>query len=100
MSQDLKPIVKCISKSPPSYRVECGDEFLQRQANEFLRAIEIRALSWRTVRAYAFDLVALMRWLKHSEIADGGVMTLKMQVEPNREWATAKEDRPFGDWIP
>jgi predicted alpha-1,2-mannosidase len=39
-------------------------------------------------------------WIKHSEIAEGGVMTLKMQAEPNREWATAEEDRPFGDWIP
>lgn len=39
-------------------------------------------------------------WVKHSEIADGGVMTLKMQAEPNREWATATEDRPFGDWAP
>jgi site-specific recombinase XerD len=71
LSQDLKAIVKCISKSPPSYRVEDGDEFLQRQANEFLKSIEIRALSWRTVRAYAFDLVALMRWLQYSGINFG-----------------------------
>ena len=62
----MEPFVKCISKSPPSFRVASGDEFLQRHANDFLRSIEIRSLSWRTVRAYAFDLVAIMRWLNIS----------------------------------
>jgi predicted alpha-1,2-mannosidase len=39
-------------------------------------------------------------WVKHREIADGDVLKLKMQAEPIREWATATEDRPFGDWAP
>jgi hypothetical protein len=33
-------------------------------ANRFLDAAEIRGLSPRTVRAYAFDLVDLFRWLR------------------------------------
>lgn len=37
-------------------------------------------------------------WIKHSEIANGGVLSFKMQAEPNREWATDAADRPFGDW--
>lgn len=37
-------------------------------------------------------------WIKHSEIADGGVLTTQMGAEPNTEWATDKDDRPFGDW--
>ena len=34
------------------------------EANEFLRALEARGLSTDTLRAYAFDLVALYRWLR------------------------------------
>lgn len=31
--------------------------------NRFLRALELRGLSWHTVRAYGFDLVTVHRWL-------------------------------------
>ena len=34
-------------------------------ANRFLEAVAIRGLSPRTVRAYAFDLLDLVRWLRH-----------------------------------
>ena len=37
-------------------------------------------------------------WIKHEEIANGGVLTLKMGTEPNTKWGTEIEDRPFGDW--
>ncbi|WP_197526443.1 GH92 family glycosyl hydrolase [Botrimarina colliarenosi] len=53
------------------------------------------------VGSVAVDGAAISRsWIQHSEIAGGGVMTLKMQDEPNREWAVAPDDRPFGDWTP
>ena len=35
----------------------------QEEANAFLAALETRGLSIHTVRAYGFDLVALLRWL-------------------------------------
>jgi site-specific recombinase XerD len=34
------------------------------QANEFLRALDVRGLLANTIRAYAFDLLVLYRWLK------------------------------------
>jgi integrase/recombinase XerD len=34
------------------------------QANRFLRALRLRGLSPHTIRAYAYDLVAIYRWLK------------------------------------
>jgi site-specific recombinase XerD len=35
-------------------------------ANAFLRALDARGLSPNTIRAYAFDLLVLLRWLEHS----------------------------------
>jgi site-specific recombinase XerD len=37
-------------------------------ANEFLDSLSIRGLSPATVRAYAFDLVVLYRWLHHAQL--------------------------------
>jgi predicted alpha-1,2-mannosidase len=37
-------------------------------------------------------------WIKHSEIAGGGTLTLEMGERPNEDWAVDVADRPFGDW--
>ena len=34
-----------------------------KEANEFLDALEVRSLSPRTIRAYAYDMLSLYRWL-------------------------------------
>jgi len=36
---------------------------------DFLRSVEIRGLSQRTLRAYAYDLLALYRWLAKAELS-------------------------------
>lgn len=38
-----------------------------RDANAYLTALELRGLSAQTLRAYAFDLVALFRWLSGAD---------------------------------
>jgi integrase/recombinase XerD len=42
------------------------DEHAISEANHFLDAIELRGLSRLTVRAYAYDLLLLYRWLRES----------------------------------
>src|SRR2546423_1691370 len=44
------------------YRVH-GVHSELHQVNSFLRALELRGLSPKTVRAYAMDLVVALRWL-------------------------------------
>ncbi|NPC74224.1 tyrosine-type recombinase/integrase [Corallococcus exiguus] len=46
-----------------AYRL-VGDGADVAEANAFLRSVELRGLSPRTVRAYAMDLVQLLRWLR------------------------------------
>jgi hypothetical protein len=36
------------------------------RANEFLQAMDLRGLSPQSARSYAFDLLALSRWLEKS----------------------------------
>jgi site-specific recombinase XerD len=36
------------------------------QANRFLRALQLRGLSPHTIRAYAYDLLAIYRWMKRA----------------------------------
>jgi integrase/recombinase XerD len=43
--------------------VDDGGTGLRDDANAFLQAVALRGLSPRTVRAYAFDIVALCRWM-------------------------------------
>ena len=33
-------------------------------------------------------------WLRHAEIADGGILELAMGKEPNQKWGSAREDLP------
>ncbi|MFH0882466.1 MAG: tyrosine-type recombinase/integrase [bacterium] len=49
------------------YRVIDGNDKPLEAINAFLRALDVRGLSPRTVRAYAFDLVAVYRWLSRSD---------------------------------
>jgi len=47
--------------------VDETDSGLCDDANAFLRAVAVRGLSPRTVRAYAFDIVALYRWMRATD---------------------------------
>ena len=49
-----------------SYHVVDGADMALEEANAFLRAVALRGLSNLTVRSYAFDLVALYRWMQAS----------------------------------
>jgi len=46
-----------------SYRVDGLGRFFER-ANEFLQAMDLRGMSPQSARAYAFDLIALCKWLE------------------------------------
>src|SRR5665213_3586006 len=54
-----------ITKVGGHFRLVTGQGESVDEANRFLRAIETRGLSERTVRAYGFDLQLLYRWLSH-----------------------------------
>ena len=54
-------------KSKKYYLLDSGKPL--RQANRFLRALEIRGLSLMTIRAYGYDLVSFYRWLKKQRSA-------------------------------
>jgi site-specific recombinase XerD len=56
-----------IAKDPPDFRLADGDVNLTEDGNRFLLSLRVRALSWRTVRAYGFDLVVLLRWLNEAK---------------------------------
>lgn len=55
---------------PEGYRLERAGSGAQplAAANAFLEALSVRGLSPATVRAYAFDLVLLYRWLDASQL--------------------------------
>jgi integrase/recombinase XerC len=55
---------------PEGYRLERtgGETPSVSAANSFLETLSVRGLSPATVRAYAFDLVLLYRWLEESQI--------------------------------
>ena len=70
MSTDTRDAAYLICKKQPvpSFCLGGGNAELRDCANAFLRSLEIRALSWRTVRAYGFDLVVFLRWLEKTKI--------------------------------
>jgi putative alpha-1,2-mannosidase len=39
-------------------------------------------------------------WIRHSEIAVGGMLEFVMGSEPNKQWATRAEDRPPSSLLP
>jgi site-specific recombinase XerD len=48
------------------YRLLGSQRGIIKDANRFLCALEVRGLSPRTIRAYAYDLLTLYRWLKRT----------------------------------
>jgi integrase/recombinase XerC len=60
-----KPNAVVVRRDGTGYRLQAASDSVA-VANEFLEALSIRGLSPATVRAYAFDLVALYRWLGHT----------------------------------
>ena len=60
MSGD-KPLRVCVHRDMYQLILDSGAPL--EEANGFLRALNIRGLSPRTVRAYAFDLLAIYRWM-------------------------------------
>lgn len=63
-----KPKVVVVRRNRTGYRLEAASDSIA-VANEFLEMLSIRGLSPATLRAYAFDLVVLYRWLYDSDLA-------------------------------
>jgi len=64
------------SKSP--YRLVQGDGREVDWANDFLDAQRMRGLSLRSLRAYAYDLINLARWLAFASIELSGLTEAKL----------------------
>lgn len=56
-----------IKGNPPCFHLTGGDDILTGAANRFLTTLKTRGHSWRTIRAYGFDLVTFFRWIKATE---------------------------------
>lgn len=55
--------VICIRGVDDRYRLVTPQGMLEEDVEQFLRALEVRGLSSKTVRAYCYDLLTLYRWL-------------------------------------
>lgn len=65
---DSNTKVEAYSKgSHGMYRLEGEHPILIKQANQFLSAAQARGMSPTTIRAYAFDLVIIIRWLGRAQ---------------------------------
>lgn len=51
------------------YQLRADAEDIVHDANRFLESVRVRGLSPATNRAYAYDLLVLLRWLEHSQLA-------------------------------
>jgi site-specific recombinase XerD len=63
-----RPNAVVVRRDHAGYRLEASPPESVAVANEFLASLSIRGLSPATVRAYAFDLVVLYRWLPHANL--------------------------------
>jgi integrase/recombinase XerC len=63
-----KPNTVVVRREGTGYRLQAASASVA-VANQFLEMLSIRGLSPATVRAYAFDLVVLYRWLDHAGLA-------------------------------
>jgi site-specific recombinase XerD len=59
----MDPVIRVTVETGGSYAL-VDDTGPIAQANEFLSALRVRGLSPRTVRAYAYDLLLLYRWMR------------------------------------
>ncbi|MCC6811940.1 MAG: tyrosine-type recombinase/integrase [Deltaproteobacteria bacterium] len=50
------------------YELRADAEDSVRDANRFLESVRVRGLSPATNRAYAYDLLVLLRWLEHGQL--------------------------------
>jgi len=66
MAKSRRHAVRVVLGRSPRFQVVAGDGAVAG-ANDFLRALEVRGLSPNTLRAYAFDLVVLCRWLDQTK---------------------------------
>lgn len=55
-----------VTRTEKGYALLSGSEFPVEEANKFLSALQVRGLSQQTIRAYAFDLLLLYRWMQTS----------------------------------
>ncbi|HEX5649994.1 MAG TPA: tyrosine-type recombinase/integrase [Steroidobacteraceae bacterium] len=53
---------------PSGHRIHADDEIDVGDGNDFLDTVSARGLSPATVRAYAYDLVALYRWMHDAKV--------------------------------
>jgi site-specific recombinase XerD len=63
-----KPKAVVVRRNSTGYRLEAASDSVA-VANDFLDVLSIRGLSPATLRAYAFDLVVLYRWLERIDLA-------------------------------
>ena len=79
MSKSLYRVVGTAGK----YRITDKESGPLKAANRFLRGLEVRGLSPRTIRAYAYDLLALYRWLDDEQKE---IEQLRRRTTDLRQW--------------
>lgn len=64
----MNSVAFCVGKKKGQWRLMITEGVAVEDVDKFLTSIEIRGLSPRTIRAYAFDLLVLYRWLQQKNI--------------------------------